>query len=145
MAGAIQNLDYVGQVIFVRRIIRADLEQIPPQQISLETIDAGVDKRNRTLFGRRILMLDDAANLAGFAENDSAVASGVIQTGGNQRGGGVAGTLAVDQFGESCRREQRAIAIQHDDQAGFGGQRFAARQQRMAGAFLLGLVNKTNV
>ena len=52
--------------------------------------------------------------------------------------------LAANQFGESRRGKQRAIAIEHHHQSRLGGKGRAAGQQRMAGALLFGLLDKTN-
>ena len=61
MAGAVQDLDDVGQIVFVSRIIGTDFEHVLPQQVRAETIDAGVDERDRELRGRGGFVLHDGA------------------------------------------------------------------------------------
>ncbi len=89
MAGAIQDLDDVGQIIFMRWVVGFDIEQMPPQQISLKTIDPGVDVRDRALFGRGVFMLHDRLHLALFPKNNSAVAGGIVEFRGDHSSGGV--------------------------------------------------------
>jgi len=64
VAGATQDPDDIGQVVFVRWIVGPDLEQVPPQQIGLETINPGVEKRKVKLVGRGGLLLHDSSNVA---------------------------------------------------------------------------------
>ena len=52
VAGASEDLDDVGQIIFVSRIVGPDFDQVLPQQVGAETIDAGVDERDGELRGR---------------------------------------------------------------------------------------------
>ncbi len=44
MAGAAEDLDDVGQIVFVGWIVGPDFDQVLPQQIGTEAIDAGVDE-----------------------------------------------------------------------------------------------------
>ena len=79
VAGAAEDLDNVGQIIFVRRIVGPDLNQVLPKQVGTETIDSGVDERDGELRWRGCFVLHDGANVAVFSEDDAAVAGGVRQ------------------------------------------------------------------
>ena len=142
VAGAAQDLNDVGQVIFVRGIVGTDFDQMLPQQIGTETIDAGVDEWDGELRGRGCLVFNNRSHIALFAENDAAVAGRVRQARGDQGGCGIARRLAADQLLQSGGGKQRAVAIEHHDESGLGSERVAAGEQGMSSALLLGLIDK---
>ena len=44
MAGTVEDLHDIGQIVFVGRIVGPDFDQMLPKQLGAETIDAGVDE-----------------------------------------------------------------------------------------------------
>ena len=77
MAGAAEDLDDVGQIVFAGWIIGPDFHQVLPQQFGTEAIDAGVDEGDRELRGRGCFVFYDGANGAVLSEDDASIAGGI--------------------------------------------------------------------
>ena len=129
----------IGQVVFALGVGGADLRQRPPQVAVVAGDDAGVDERQRTLFGRGVRLLPDGGEIAAGVEDEPPVAAGVggVEAERRQR------RARRDGRGEPGQRsgqDQRHVAVK--DQSGsleaFEGS--ARGEQRMGGAKPLRLV-----
>ena len=69
--------DDVGQVVLALRVAGAEPERRLAEEIGRPAVDAGVDLGDRTLVGRRVLLLDDADHVPALVAQDAAVAGGV--------------------------------------------------------------------
>ena len=86
----------------------------------------------------QVLLFDDGLDLslAGFLADDSPVATGVFQAGGEQRHRGFLREMEIAQLLDGLRSDERGIAGEHDDQI-VRSQRFAGDHQGVSGAALL--------
>ena len=113
-----------------------------PEKVRAETVDPGIDQRNRELLGRGRLLFDDGQDLAILAQDDASIAGGIIETRGNQGRGSIACRLAIHQFLQRRARKQRAVAIRDHHQSALRTQSFAAHHERVAGALLFFLLDE---
>ena len=84
VSGAVQDLDDVGQIIFMRGIVGANLRNVLPQKLGAKTVNTGVNELDGELLRRGCFLLDDLPDLAVVVQNHPAVARGVVQARGNQ-------------------------------------------------------------
>src|SRR3954470_13749220 len=77
MAMPFHNLDHVGEIVFVRWIVRRNLLDVLPKKTGVETINAGIDFTDLQLFRRRYLLFDDGRHGAISVAQDAAVSSSV--------------------------------------------------------------------
>src|SRR5271155_384409 len=80
---------------------------------------------------------------AGGLAKDAAVARGVVEMGAEQGHGRLPVEMEVEQAGDGLGRDLGDITVENNHMV-VGGESIASDHQRVAGAALLGLQNKTN-
>ena len=130
--------DDVGEVVLALRVVVLQFGDPPLQLACRHGEDAGVDFMNCALGGRRVLVLDNARDLAVFA-HDAAVAVRMRQV--HRQQPQLSGLRRGHQRLQGRGVRQRHIAIQHQRDAAVRqlGQRLF---HGMAGAVLFGLKHK---
>ena len=127
--------DDVGEVVLLLRILGADLAEPAGEALAVQRHEAGVDFANGALGVRRILLFDDALDVAIGAAHDAAIPLRISHFSRHHCEPAFAG---LDQALQVLRRDERHIAVQDQDVA------VAARVlhrllHRVSGAELLGL------
>src|SRR5581483_7698052 len=133
--------DDVGQIVFALRVAVLQAREPPGEQARRGGQDAGVDLAYRRLLGGRVLLFDDALDLAQRMTHDAAVAARVGKLRGKQRD--ARRPALRKQIAQRLRARERDIAVEHQYQRILGD----ARQRLlhgMARAELFGLVDPGN-
>ncbi len=87
-AGANENRNHIGEIVFARRIIGAQLMDMLPQRCGFKAKNPRVDLAHRELLGRAGFVLDDLENTAIGSANDAPVAGGILHLGRDHGGRG---------------------------------------------------------
>ena len=108
--------DRVGKIKLAMRVFRAQRIQARPQFLEREAINAGIHFANLALLGRGAFFLDDRQHAAFGVAHDAAVIRGVVEFRAENRGGGFAAAVRIEQSGERLRAQQRRVARKHNRQ-----------------------------
>ena len=135
-----RETEHVGQIKFALCIAITQSRQPAAQRCGVGRDHAGVDRADRLLFRRAVLLLDDAVHAAGCIEQDASVAGGIAQLGRQHR----ELRRRFDQRLQDRRAQQRHITVQHEHARAIGDSRHR-ELHRMPGAALLGLVHPDEI
>ena len=116
-AGGAQGGQDVGQ-IELALAVWLQLDEHLAQGIAVEGEDPGVDLVDRQLPRCRVgglLGLDDGLDAALRVADDAAVGRRVLEHHRDHRRGGPPLAVRPDELGDRVRRDQRHVAVQHDD------------------------------
>ena len=130
-----EDLDQVGQVVLPLSVLRGDAADGVEQTGQGEGVDARIDFTDGP-FGRRRVLLFNAADDVSVRADDPAVAEGVVDMGGDDGGRGAARFVPFAQLLEGGRREQRDVAVQQQQRAGRAADDRLGGQQRVGRAEL---------
>ena len=134
-AVAAQDRHGVGQVQLALRVVGAQPPERVVQRRGVEGVDARVDLGDGQLLGRRValrLRLDDPRDVAVGVADDPPVAPRVRVLGAQQRRGGAAGRVRVDERLQRRPVDERRVARQ-DEHGALPGERVRRRLHRAAG------------
>ncbi len=105
-AGFGRARDHVGEVVLALRVVVVELREEAPERSRRERHETGVDLVHAPLVVGRVLLLDDARDLAAFVANHAAVAGRVVDDRGQERE--LAVGRVVDRAGAACARSRAA-------------------------------------
>ena len=113
MATLVENVDEIGEVVLILRVLSADHAQSSPQQTAAHHHDRGVDFVNLTLGLRGVSLFSDLGDFSVTAVDNPAVARGLIDH-GRQHGEGRATLFVLGQEGLNSARPQQGGVARHD-------------------------------
>ena len=140
------DAEHVGQVHLALCVIGRYAGKRGTQFVRRERVDAGVDLVDESLFVGRVLVFDDARDVAVLITHDASVTCWVVDRCG-QDGRRVAfGFVALNEFGQKLRGQQRNVAVGYEHGAFVEVvHRFKANLDGAAGAWDLVLVDDAHV
>src|ERR1700675_1228001 len=113
-----QQADRIGEIELAVSVVRTQRGKAGPEFFEREAINAGIYLVNCALLGRRSLFFDDGLHAALGIANDAAIVRGIVEYGGENRRGGFASAVRVEQGGKRCGAQQRSVP--RDDNHQFG-------------------------
>ena len=128
--------DEIGQVVLALFVGGADRIECGKERRQIERVDAGVDFVDRLLRRRGVAFLDDLRDLAVGAD-DSAVAEGPREIGGDDGCSRAGLAMRVEQRFQGRHRELRNVAREQHERAGLALEVRPRLQQRVTGPELL--------
>ncbi len=112
------DVDDVGQVIFARRIVVADLVEPAEQVLGPGCHHAAVAKADGTFFLGRVLVLDHLGDVVALAEDDAPVLERIGRRGSEHHDARPAVTVqAIEHALQRLRLDERRIAVKDEDRA----------------------------
>ena len=117
MAGADQDGNHVGQVVFARRVIGADFVDVFPEEIGVVAENTRVNFADSGLLRRTGFLFHDFLNMAFGIADDASVAGWVGDFGGDYGCRGAAGTLKFGQALQSFGADERTVSDGDDEAA----------------------------
>ena len=109
-----QHGDRVGEIKFAMRVFGTQRREARPQFFEREAIDRGIHLADGALLRREAGVFDDGLDAAFGVAHDPAVRAGIGKLGGENRGGGFAAAVRIEQGRERFGAQQRRVAGEHD-------------------------------
>ena len=117
---------------------------MPPKRRRAIAVQPHVGLPDGELFRRAGALLHHAFDLAVAIAQDASVTGGIVHQGSQDCACGSGGLLGRDQAFERLRTHQRAVAVKNHEPAVQARERVRRHHQRMAGAFLFGLLDEAD-
>ena len=105
--------DDVGQVEFAVRVVGLEARERGPQFVEREAIHARVNFVDGSLLFAELRFLDDGGDGASGLPQNTAVAGGVLDDGGQNGGRGVAVAVRLQKRAQRSRADERGVSRQH--------------------------------
>ena len=123
-----QECDDVGEVVLTLCVRGAQAIERRPELSPVEDVHPGVGLHRHGLARGQIRLLDDAEHMAIGVADDPAHSRGISRNGQKQRAGPRIRGMSREQALECLGRDQRRVAVRHEDRPGLAQRRGNAAQ-----------------
>jgi hypothetical protein len=125
-------------------LLRVDLHFLERAEevFRVEDVRAGVDLGDLLLLFRRVVVLDDAEELARLVARDPPVARRVVDAAREDRGAGARLAMGGDHRLDRVRRDEGRVAREHEDEPVAALDRLLGGEDGVTGSLLFGLARE---